>query len=168
MGAARERLLESHPQTDIQFRFAVGLLHTVARKSIITFRSFELVERIQTQADFPADWLSPAAARVADQRAMERPIRKSPGTKDLHRGSASPILRSEDGSRAGGTVFSCSGILSRLGGGMALDGFNLHQTFGTTIDPATGQSDPSFYLGQRSSRSGAASAIHFTGLRQRA
>jgi hypothetical protein len=48
--------------------------------------------------------------------------------------------------RAGYGVFFAQAFYPGWGGGMALDGFNLHQTFGTTIDPATGQSDPSFYL----------------------
>ncbi len=48
--------------------------------------------------------------------------------------------------RAGYGVFFAQAFYPGWGGGMALDGFNLHQTFGTSIDPTTGQTDPTFYL----------------------
>ena len=48
--------------------------------------------------------------------------------------------------RAGYGVFFAQAFYPGWGGGMALDGFNLHQNFGTTIDPTTGQTDPGFYL----------------------
>ncbi len=48
--------------------------------------------------------------------------------------------------RAGYGVFFAQAFYPGWGGGMALDGFNLHQNFGTSIDASTGQTDPTFYL----------------------
>jgi hypothetical protein len=48
--------------------------------------------------------------------------------------------------RAGYGIFFAQAFYPGWGGGMALDGFNLHQTFGTSVDPVTGQPDPAFYL----------------------
>ena len=48
--------------------------------------------------------------------------------------------------RAGYGIFFGQAFYPGWGGGMALDGFNLHQVFGVSTDPTTGQSDPAFYL----------------------
>jgi len=48
--------------------------------------------------------------------------------------------------RAGYGVFFTQAFYPGWGGGIALDGYNLNQTFGTLKDPITNQSDPTFYL----------------------
>jgi hypothetical protein len=48
--------------------------------------------------------------------------------------------------RAGYGVFFAQAFYPGWNGGMALDGYNLTQNFGTHQDPGTNQSDPNFYL----------------------
>jgi hypothetical protein len=48
--------------------------------------------------------------------------------------------------RAGYGVFFTQSFYPGWGGGISLDGYNLNQSFGTLKDPATNQSDPTFYL----------------------
>src|SRR5216684_4370404 len=48
--------------------------------------------------------------------------------------------------RAGYGIFFAQAFYPGWGGGMSLDGFNLNQAFGTSLDPTTRQADPSFYL----------------------
>jgi len=48
--------------------------------------------------------------------------------------------------RAGYGVFFTQAFYPGWGGGISLDGFNLHQSFGTLKDPTTNQADPAFYL----------------------
>jgi hypothetical protein len=48
--------------------------------------------------------------------------------------------------RAGYGIFFAQAFYPGWGGGMSLDGFNLHETFGVSTDPITGQADPGFYL----------------------
>lgn len=48
--------------------------------------------------------------------------------------------------RAGYGVFFAQAFYPGWGGGMSLDGYNLDQTFATTIDPTTRQADAPFYL----------------------
>jgi hypothetical protein len=48
--------------------------------------------------------------------------------------------------RAGYGVFFAQAFYPGWNGGMALDGYNLTQTFGTHQDPVTNQTDPNFYL----------------------
>ena len=48
--------------------------------------------------------------------------------------------------RAGYGVFFAQAFYPGWGGGMSLDGFNLHQTFGTSVNPGNGATNPAFYL----------------------
>jgi len=48
--------------------------------------------------------------------------------------------------RAGYGIFFAQAFYPGWGGGMSLDGYNLHQNFATSTDLTTGQSDPAFYL----------------------
>lgn len=48
--------------------------------------------------------------------------------------------------RAGYGIFFAQAFYPGWGGGMSLDGFNLHQTFGTSVNPVTGATNPAFYL----------------------
>src|SRR5205814_10258669 len=48
--------------------------------------------------------------------------------------------------RAGYGVFCAQAFYPGWNGGMALDGYNLTQNFGTHQDPVTNQADPNFYL----------------------
>ena len=48
--------------------------------------------------------------------------------------------------RAGYGVFFAQAFYPGWNAGMALDGYNLTQHFGTHLDPATNQADPNFYL----------------------
>lgn len=50
--------------------------------------------------------------------------------------------------RAGYGVFFAQAFYPGWGGGMSLDGYNLHQTFGTSVNTVNGATNPAFYLDQ--------------------